>query len=697
MKKLTFFIVSFLLLAGSIYAQSGWVQQYTGTSNHILSLAFPNANTGFACGWSGTSLKTTNGGSNWVNAGAPIYDYQSTFFVDVNTGWMVGHGGAIVKTTNSGISWITQTSGVYVYLMLVNFVDANTGYIAGYSGTVLKTTNGGTSWISQNSGVTVNLLSVKFLDANTGYITGDNSTIIKTTNGGSTWTSLVYGIYNNLGKVAFPNVNTGWVPGTNGLVYKTTNGGNIWTVQGSGNPNYFVSANFLNTSTGYISGAGGSVIKTTNGGTNYVTQTTPTTNELHWIYFINSETGWSCGYYGTIIKTTSGGNPVFTPDAPVLISPVNNSVNQPLMPTLTWNASTYATTYTYQVSTTSVFNNIIDSGTISSTQHIVGNGKLSSGYTYFWRVCANNSYGSSSWSTIWNFSTSVGPDAPNLISPANGSNNVSLTPTLTWSSVSGAVSYLVEISTNSDFTGITDSITTLATQRIVPAGKLSISSTYYWRVRANNNITYGPWSVVWNFSTMGLPSIPVLITPPNGALAVIKTPLMDWNNSANATTYTIQVSTISTFMVITDSATVTTSQYQVPSGKLFDWVTYFWRVKANNSYGSSNWSSVWMFTVYPDFVNAIGGGIPSEFKLYGNYPNPFNPSTKIRFDVPKLSNIKLIIYDALGREVDKLHQGNIPAGRFEYTWNAGKFSSGIYYARLIADEYSDIKRMVLIK
>lgn len=697
MKNLTFYLIFSVLFCGTLYSQSGWVLQNTGTSNHILSLSFPNAETGFACGWYGTSLKTTNGGTNWMSAGAPNYDYQSTYFVDVNTGWMVAHGGAIAKTTNSGISWTTQSSGVYVYLMLVNFVDANTGYIAGYSGTILKTTNGGINWVSQVSGVSVNLLSVKFIDPNTGYVTGDNSTILKTTNGGSNWVSLVSGIYNNLGKVSFPNANTGWVPGTNGLVYKTTNGGSLWSVQGSGNPNYFISANFLNTSTGYISGANGNIIKTTNGGVNYTTQTTPTSNELHWIYFINSETGWSCGYYGTIIKTTTGGLPVLLPATPILVSPENNSANQPLFPTLVWNASANATSYTYQVSTTPVFNNIIDSGTVTNTQHIVGNGLLLQGYTYFWRVCAKNSYGSSSWSTVWNFSTSVGPNAPNLISPANSSSNISLTPTLTWSAVSGALSYLVEISSGSDFIVITDSATTSSTQRNVPAGKLSLSNTYYWRVRANNNITYGPWSVVWNFSTTGLPAIPVLLTPVNGALAVIKTPLMDWNNSVNATSYTIQISTISTFMVITDSATVTSSQYQVPSGKLFDWVTYFWRVKANNSYGSSIWSSVWMFTVYPDFINVVNGEIPKEFKLYGNYPNPFNPSTKIRFDIPKLSNINLIVYDALGREIERLHQGNIPAGKFEFTWNASRYSSGIYYARLVSSEFSDIKRMVLIK
>ena len=80
-----------------------------------------------------------------------------------------------------------------------------------------------------------------------------------------------------------------------------------------------------------------------------------------------------------------------------------------------------------------------------------------------------------------------------------------------------------------------------------------------------------------------------------------------------------------------------------------------------------------------------------------NYTNPFNPETKIRFDVPRLSDVKLIVYDALGREIERLHQGNIPAGKYEFTWNAEKQSSGIYYARLISKDYNEIKRMVLLK
>lgn len=88
---------------------------------------------------------------------------------------------------------------------------------------------------------------------------------------------------------------------------------------------------------------------------------------------------------------------------------------------------------------------------------------------------------------------------------------------------------------------------------------------------------------------------------------------------------------------------------------------------------------------------------PEQFKLYANYPNPFNPSTKIMFDLPFEANTKLIIYDAVGREVLRLVDNLLTAGKYEYEWNASNYASGIYYYKIFAGDFTDIKKMVLIK
>ena len=89
--------------------------------------------------------------------------------------------------------------------------------------------------------------------------------------------------------------------------------------------------------------------------------------------------------------------------------------------------------------------------------------------------------------------------------------------------------------------------------------------------------------------------------------------------------------------------------------------------------------------------------IPSEFNLSQNYPNPFNPETTIEFDIPKSTITKLIIYDALGREIVKLVNGELNAGSYRTKWNAGNHGSGIYYYQLKAGDFVTTKKMLLIK
>ena len=89
--------------------------------------------------------------------------------------------------------------------------------------------------------------------------------------------------------------------------------------------------------------------------------------------------------------------------------------------------------------------------------------------------------------------------------------------------------------------------------------------------------------------------------------------------------------------------------------------------------------------------------IPSKYALMQNYPNPFNPTTKIRFDLPKSTQAKLIIYDILGREIITLINEKLNAGSYEVEWSAGSYPSGVYFYRLITKDFSQTKRMMLIK
>ncbi len=96
-------------------------------------------------------------------------------------------------------------------------------------------------------------------------------------------------------------------------------------------------------------------------------------------------------------------------------------------------------------------------------------------------------------------------------------------------------------------------------------------------------------------------------------------------------------------------------------------------------------------------LEQISNEIPSAFKLKQNYPNPFNPATIIEFSVPKSSYVKLAVYDMTGKEVDVLVSQNLNAGIFKTNWDASKYSSGVYFYTIRADDYHDSKKMILIK
>ena len=96
-------------------------------------------------------------------------------------------------------------------------------------------------------------------------------------------------------------------------------------------------------------------------------------------------------------------------------------------------------------------------------------------------------------------------------------------------------------------------------------------------------------------------------------------------------------------------------------------------------------------------IKPISHEVPAEYRLSQNYPNPFNPSTSIEFDLPKSSLVKLVVYNMLGREVATLVYEELKPGSYEYEWNGSSFASGVYFYRLITEDFSQTKSMVLLK
>jgi hypothetical protein len=103
-----------------------------------------------------------------------------------------------------------------------------------------------------------------------------------------------------------------------------------------------------------------------------------------------------------------------------------------------------------------------------------------------------------------------------------------------------------------------------------------------------------------------------------------------------------------------------------------------------------------------DFLNGPGavnepGTLPLEFNIAQNYPNPFNPTTTIQYDLPEPSDVTLAIFDLLGRKVQTLVDDNQEAGRHVVSWNGGDKPSGIYFYKINAGDFSETRKMELIK
>lgn len=96
-------------------------------------------------------------------------------------------------------------------------------------------------------------------------------------------------------------------------------------------------------------------------------------------------------------------------------------------------------------------------------------------------------------------------------------------------------------------------------------------------------------------------------------------------------------------------------------------------------------------------ISNSGNEIPVKFSLYQNFPNPFNPSTNISFDLPEPSFITLSVYGVKGQKITVLVNEKLNSGRFTYNWDGGRSPSGIYFYKLESGGFTQVRKMLLIK
>ncbi len=310
------------------------------------------------------------------------------------------------------------------------------------------------------------------------------------------------------------------------------------------------------------------------------------------------------------------------PPAPVLASPADGATGVARSPVLSWNASSGASAYHLQVSTLADFSTLAadDSGLTQLTQQV---GPLAYNTLHYWRVSAANAYGASPWSAVWSFATTTPPPAaPALVSPASGSTNVAITPTLTWNASPGASRYHLQVSADSGF-ALPDVDRDSLTATTASVSGLGYGTTYYWRLNASNASGTSAWSAAWSFTTIPpAPPSPALVSPPDSTTGVPVDLTLHWRASPQAFSYALQVSTTPSFTILVANVpTIDSTSYAI-SG-LSHSTVYYWRVSATGTGGTSGWSAAWTFTtiesapVVPSPVSPLNGAIdePTDMRF----------------------------------------------------------------------------------
>jgi aminopeptidase N len=189
-------------------------------------------------------------------------------------------------------------------------------------------------------------------------------------------------------------------------------------------------------------------------------------------------------------------------------------------------------------------------------------------------------------------------------------------------------------------------------------------------------------------------STPTLVSPANGSSGSTLAPLV-WNIAPSAATYRVQVATDSLFAaIVVDDSTVTDTTRAL-SGLTPD-VRYFWRVNAKNGGGTTLWSTGWSFTLTTTGVSGTTN-LPAEFSLSQNYPNPFNPNTVIRYGLPRASHVNVAVFNVLGQQIAVLDEGYREAGYHDVTFSGKNLASGVYLYRIVAGEYVQTRKFILMK
>jgi hypothetical protein len=585
------FIVYLFFFSAQLHAQ--WSQTTAPTNQKVLCMVSTGSNV-FA-GFAGSGVyRSSDNGNSWTDLSEELpSDITINTLLASGSNLFAGtYGYGVYVTGNNGSTWDSVINGLPSAVSITTIVASGSYLFAGTDGYgvyVSSTSNvDSIKWTSSNSGLPANAVIKSMIINSSNIFIGTSNGTYRSNNNGATWVLVSTDLPSSVTVISFASKGTNIYSGTDGNgVYFSNDNGDSWSVLDSGMQTNATIYSLFNTSSVVFAGTAGAVLHT---------------SDTTWS---DVNTGLSSSY--NVLSLTSNGNYLYAgtgngiwksiipPAAPTSFVPAKKATNQVVDSlTLSWNSVSIATYYAVQLSTDSTFNTGVtfsSSGLTSPT--VVVNG-LSNNTVYYWRVNATNAGGTSGWSPVIKFTTTL--LSPTQISPANNTTNQAVALNLSWNTVTSATSYGLQVSTDSSFATsvfVSKSGLTSTTQSV---SGLANNTKYFWRVNATNIGGTSEWSSNYVFTTIvAVPEKPLLTQPSDNVVGQPVTITLKWDSISSATSYTLQVSADSTFTnsTIYSKSDLTTTSQTITG--LANSTVYFWRARAANIAGTGSYSSTYRF------------------------------------------------------------------------------------------------------
>ena len=641
-----------------------WKYKYFGLEEwDLFSVYVTPGGNGWAVGAGGSIFISDDDGDTWSQQFSGRGDYTSDDIYAISmlnemTGWAVGSRrdwifghSLILKTTNSGRIWKTEltVNGIEEFKS-VFFSDELNGWAAGDE--VYFTTDGGESWTEREFEDDFN--SVFFIDQDKGFLAGNK--ILKTTDGGNSWIEKC----SDGGKsIYFTDPLNGLVVGYDGSILKSTDGGENWFSVTSGTSHNLNSIHFYNSSTGMCAGNNGTILLTSDGGNNWINLISGTTEKLNSIKFTNPTTVWIAGTDGIILSTTDLGN-TWTLNNSTTTNSINSIffVNE----NIGWAGGFDGTILKYHSSTSISHFNPVWSGSayepmniFVSEAELIGGEGLQSGdeiAIFDGEYCVGTAI----------LTEPISPSQPLLI--VTSANNPG-TPEIDGFTPGNIISYKFWLSSIAE--------------------EISDYSVFY---EIGNDTFVANGSAQVRFSSI----LPVELISFTADLLENQI-LLSWQTATEINNFGFEVERsidsndwIRIAFVEGYGNSNSIQNYSYLDKNLIGGTNFKYRLKQFDTNGSYSFSEVIEI-----------GLVPGTFSLYQNYPNPFNPVTKIRYELASKSQVSIRLYDILGSEVLLLLNEEKEPGIYELEFDANQLSSGTYIYQMIANNFIETKKMVLLK